>query len=69
MKSITMVVVGLTECPDLVGVMCVIPFAKDGLCIMCESRIEMERCPRNEKLENVTVTHYLECPHCGGDLR
>lgn len=72
MKSIKMVVVGLTKCPDLDGVMCTIPIKKDEhgrLCIMCEGRIEINKCPRGETLENVTVTHYLECPQCGADLR
>ena len=66
-----MVIVEVTGCVNLEGVMCTVPFEEvDGrpLCIMCVDRIKMEKCPAGEKIENVTVMHHFDCPHCGKEL-
>ena len=69
MKSEKMVMVKVTKCPDQDDPWCTIPYTRDGLCLACKDRLLMNKCPRGETIENVTVTHHYECPHCGADLR
>lgn len=65
---IEIIAIKMADCLDQDDPWCTIPYNKDGLCLACKDRILMDKCPRGEKLENLTITHHFQCPTCGADI-